>query len=57
MLYKYRQSKSNENRAKMLTDRSEYKSLIRRCRYNFDREKTDTFILSKTKNAKQYWNM
>ena len=57
MLDKYRQSKSDENRAKMVTARSEYKSLISRCRYNIDGEKTDKFILSKNKNAKQYWNM
>ena len=41
MLDKYRQSKSDENRANMVTARSEYKSLIRRCRYKFDREKTE----------------
>ena len=57
MLDKYRQSKSDDNRKNMVTARSEYKSLIRRCRYKFDREKTDKFILSKNKNAKQYWNM
>ena len=57
MLDKYRESKSDDNRKNMVTARSEYKSLIRRCRYKFDREKTDKFILSKNKNAKQYWNM
>ena len=54
MLDKYRQSKSDENRVNMVTARSKNKSLIRQCRYKFDREKTDKFTNLKNKNAKQY---
>ena len=57
MLEKYRQSKTDENRNNMVKARSEYKTIIRKCKYEYDREKTNKFVKSKNKNAKQYWNM
>ena len=41
----------------MVKARSEYKTTIRKSRYEYDREKTNKFFNSKNKNAKQYWNM
>ena len=57
MLDKFRNSKTDENRFNMVKARSEYKSEIRKCRYDYDREKTNKFAQSKNKNAEQYWNM
>ena len=57
MLEKYRQSKTDENRINMVRARSEYKTIIRKCKYEYDREKTNKFVKSNNKNAKQYWNM
>ncbi|MCW4345840.1 MAG: reverse transcriptase family protein [Candidatus Thiodiazotropha endolucinida] len=57
MLDKYRQSKTDENRKNMVSARSKYKQVIRKCRFAYDREKTAAFVSAKNKNAKQYWNM
>lgn len=57
MLDKYRECKSDINRINMVKARSDYKQLIRKCRFNYDREKTNTFVNAKFKNAKLYWNM
>ena len=57
MLDKYRHLKTNENRANMVKARSEYKSVLRKSKYEYDREKTNKFVSLKNKNAKQYWNM
>ena len=53
MLDKYTQSKTDENSVNMVKARSEYKTVIRRCRYEFVREKTDKFVtLQKKKKRK-----
>ncbi|MCG8034648.1 MAG: endonuclease/exonuclease/phosphatase family protein, partial [Candidatus Thiodiazotropha taylori] len=57
MLDKYRGLKTDENRVDMVRARSEYKTVLRRCKYEYDKEKTNKFITSKNKNAKLYWNM
>lgn len=57
MLNKYRDSKSDTDRINMVKARSEYKSMIRKCRYEYDKEKTSRFINAKFKDAKLYWNM
>ena len=57
MLDKYRQSNTDENRINMVKARSRYKKLIRKRKYEYDRDKTNTFINAKNKNAKLYWNM
>ena len=57
MLDKYRQSNTDENRINKLKARSRYKKLIRKCKYEYDRDKTNNFINAKHKNDKLYWNM
>ena len=58
ILDKYRESKTDENRVNMVRARSDYKILVRKSRYEFDREKkTPKIVSAKTKNAKLYWNM
>lgn len=54
---KYRELKTDENRINMVRARSKYKLLLRKCRYEYDREKTNKFVNAKNKNAKSYWNM
>ena len=41
----------------MVRARSVYKLLLRKCRYEYDREKTNKFENARNKNAKLYWNM
>ena len=41
----------------MAKARSEYKTLLRKCRYKHDKNNTDKLICAKFKNAKEYWNM
>lgn len=53
----YRTLKSDENRISMVKARSDYKALLRKRRFNFDKEKTNKFLSAKNKNAKLYWNM
>ena len=57
MLDKYRDSNSEQNRKNMAKARSEYKTLLRKCRYKHDKNNTDKLICAKFKNAKEYWNM
>ena len=57
LLNKYRESKTDEKRVNMVKARSDYKMLLRKCWYEYDREKTNKFVSAKNKNAKLYWNM
>ena len=57
MLDKYRDSNSEENRKNMVKARSEYKTLLRKCRYDYDKKNTNQLVDAKFKNAKEYWNM
>ena len=57
LLNKYRDSKTDKNRINMVRARSSYKMLLRKCRDEYDREKTNKFVNVKNKNAKLYWNM
>ena len=57
MLDKYRDSNNEQNRKNMAKARSEYKTLLRKCRYKHDKNNTDKLICAKFKNAKEYWNM
>ena len=57
MLDKYRNSKTDENRKFMVKERSEYKTILRKCRQNYDKDRTNKFVNAKYKNAKLYWNM
>lgn len=54
MVNRYRVSTTDVNRVNMVKARSDYKNVLRRCKFEFDREKTTKFITSKNKNAKQY---
>ena len=42
-LDRYRASKTDENRRNLVRARSDYKSFIRKCRYNFDYDKTSNW--------------
>ena len=57
MLDKYRESKDDVSRIGMVKARSEYKSTLRKCRYEYDKKKTSRFINAKYKDAKMYWNL
>ena len=57
MINKYRSFKTDENRKNMVKARSNYKSIIRKCRLNYDKERTKIFVDPKFKNVKMYWNM
>ena len=41
----------------MVEARSEYKTLLRKCRYDYDKNNTNKLVDAKFKNAKEYWNM
>jgi hypothetical protein len=41
----------------MVKARSDYKSTIRKCRYDYDKEKTNKLLCNRHKNARLYWNM
>ena len=56
-LDKYREIQSDETRINMVKARSEYKSTIRKCKYEYDKSKTQKLVQAKYKNAKLYWNM
>ena len=56
-LDRYRASKTDESRRNLVRARSDYKSFIRKCRYNYDKDKTSQFVNAKYKNAKMYWNL
>ena len=57
MLRKFREAKTDENRINMVKARSEYKTVLRKCKYEYDKKPTDRFINAKFKNAKLYWNL
>ena len=57
MLDKFRANKTDENRKNLVKARSEYKKLIRKCRFNYDKEQTNKLLCAKYTNAKLYWNM
>ena len=57
MLDKYRLSKSDANRCGLVKARSEYKAILRKCRYEYDSEKTSCFVNAKYKDARLYWNL
>ena len=47
MLNKFRESKNDANRIGLVKARSEYKTMLRKCRYEYDREKTSRFVNAK----------
>ena len=57
MLNIYRTNKSDANRVNMVTERSQYKTCLRKCSYEYDKNKTTELTNARYKNAKMYWNM
>ena len=41
----------------MVKARSEYKAILRKCRYEYDRERTSRFVNAGYKDARLYWNL
>ena len=56
-LDKFRADKNNENRLEMVKSRSEYKTAVRKFKYNIRKQNTEMLIVSKEKNAREYWKM
>ena len=56
-LNSYRELPDDENRLKMVEARSKYKALLRKCRFEYDNERTRKLVNVKRKNAREYWNM
>ena len=57
MFNKYRENKTNTNRVNMVKARSEYKTTLRKARYDYDKKKTMRLENARFKNAKLYWNL
>lgn len=49
--------KTDQNRINLVKARSVYKNLLRKCRHDFDKQRTDDLINAQFKNARLYWNM
>ena len=56
-LNNYRTNESAENRSSMTKSRTEYKTLLRSKRYQYDKHETEKLVQARYKNAKLYWNM
>ena len=54
---KYRENRTNTNRVNMVQARPEYKTTIRKARYDYDKKKTMRLENARFKNAKLYWNL
>ena len=57
MLNKYRSFKTDETRKKLVKSQSNYKSIIRKCRLNYNKKGTKKFVDTKFKNARMCLNM
>ena len=53
----YRENKSDVNTKNMVNARSNFKTLIRKKRYMYDKAKTEKLISTKYHNAKAYWRL
>ena len=56
-LNKYRELNNDCSRINMSKARSEYKTAMRKARYDYDRQKTERLKNARFKNAKLYWNL
>lgn len=56
-LNRYRENKSNITEKNMINARSNFKNLIRKKRYMYDKSKTEKLISTKYDNAKAYWQL
>ena len=57
MLDRYRLCKNDVNRIGLVKARSEYKAILRKCRYEYDCERTSRFVNARYKDARLYWNL
>ena len=57
MLDRYRLSNSDINRIGLVKARSEYKAILIKSRYEYDRKKMSRFKNAKYKDARLYWNL
>ncbi len=53
----YRDNKSDINRERVVTARSEYKSAIRKARYRYACLQTEKLNIASVNNAKEYWKL
>ena len=56
-LHDYRREKSEFNRQSMVENRSAYKKLLRKKRYQYDKNQTQKLEEARFKNAKEYWKL
>ena len=56
-LNNYRVNKSTQNQRKLVEARTNFKRIIRRKRFEYDKSKTDKLVVSQHKNVKEYWRM
>ena len=56
-LNKYRGDKNDITETQMINARSNFKNIIRKKRYAYEKSKTEKFIASKYENAKAYWRL
>ena len=57
MLIFYRVDKSLISQTRLVNARSQYKTLLRKKRYTYMKEKTCKLIVTKSKNVKVYWKL
>lgn len=53
----YRNNKNNTNEKNMIKARSDFKNMIRKKRYIYDKSQTEKLISTKYDNAKAYWRL
>ena len=56
-LNNYRECKNNINERNIINARSNFKKIIRKKCYNYDKSKTEKLISTKCENAKAYWRL
>ena len=56
-LNKFRDRKTADNQRSLVNARTNFKTVLRQKRFAYDKQKTDRLIVSKNKNAKEYWKL
>ena len=56
-LNNYRRNKTTENQSSLIRARANYKRILRLKRFYFEKAKTSKLMVSKHKNAKEYWKL
>ena len=57
VLNNYRRNKTTENQLSLIRAWANYKRILRQKRFYFEKSKTSKLIVSKRKNAKEYWKL